>query len=57
MAEVCGADKDPVYEPERPGEVRRSSLDISKAKRVIGWKPATPLSEGLRLTINSFRQS
>jgi UDP-glucose 4-epimerase len=55
MAEVCGADKDPVYEPERPGEVRRSSLDISKAKRVIGWKPATPLSEGLRLTINSFR--
>jgi UDP-glucose 4-epimerase len=55
MAEVCGVDEEPAYEPERPGEVRRSSLDISKAKRVLGWEPVTSLSEGLRLTIGSFQ--
>jgi UDP-glucose 4-epimerase len=55
MAAVCRVDEKPAYEPERPGEVRRSSLDISKAKRLLGWEPVTSLPEGLTRTIDSFR--
>jgi UDP-glucose 4-epimerase len=29
--------------------------DISKIKRVIGWKPQTTLEEGLRRTIEFYR--
>lgn len=32
---------------ERKGDVRRSCLDISKAKAVLGWEPAISLEEGL----------
>lgn len=29
--------------------------DISKARRVLGWEPAVPLQEGLRRTVEFFR--
>jgi UDP-glucose 4-epimerase len=37
--------------PARPGEQRRSVLDARLAERTLGWKAATSLSEGLRLTV------
>lgn len=33
---------------ERKGDVRRSCLDISKAKEVLGWEPTISLEEGLQ---------
>ncbi len=36
--------------PERPGEVQRSCVDASKARRDGLWQPQTPLLEGLRRT-------
>jgi dTDP-glucose 4,6-dehydratase len=30
--------------------------DISKARRVLGWQPKVPLSEGLTITIDYFKQ-
>lgn len=30
--------------------------DISKARRLLGWEPRVPLEEGLRLTLDYFRQ-
>jgi UDP-glucose 4-epimerase len=39
---------DPVFAPERPGEVRRSCLDVSRAKRELGWEAGVSLRDGLR---------
>jgi UDP-glucose 4-epimerase len=36
------------FAPERPGEVRRSCLDVAKAKRELGWEAEVDLREGLR---------
>ena len=36
--------------PARPGDVRHSRLDASAAARELGWRPATDLETGLRLT-------
>lgn len=36
------------------GEQRRSVLDPSKAARELGWRPRTPLAEGLKLTYDWF---
>jgi UDP-glucuronate decarboxylase len=34
----------------------RRCPDISKAKRLLNWQPTVPLNEGIRLTIESFRE-
>jgi UDP-glucose 4-epimerase len=39
---------DPTFEPERPGEVRRSCLDVTRARAELGWEPRVALRDGLR---------
>jgi UDP-glucose 4-epimerase len=41
----------------RPGDIRHSCLDNSKAARVLGWKPGFSLDEGLGRTISWFSGS
>jgi UDP-glucose 4-epimerase len=38
----------------RPGDLRRSCLDIRKANRILGWKPSVDLQEGLSRTVKFF---
>jgi UDP-glucose 4-epimerase len=38
----------------RPGDLRRSCLDITKAARVLGWKPSFSMEEGLARTVTFF---
>jgi UDP-glucose 4-epimerase len=40
------------FAPKRPGEAQESFVDISKAGRLLGWKPRVTLREGLA---QSFR--
>ena len=37
--------------PEAPGDVRATWADISKADRLLGWKPETNLEDGLDATV------
>jgi UDP-glucose 4-epimerase len=39
---------EPEFAPERPGEVRRSCLDVERAQRELGWEAEVKLREGLR---------
>lgn len=39
----------------RPGEVDRVALDPGRARRWLGWSPATLLDEGLHRTVQWFR--
>ena len=47
---VAGGDTEATHAPARPGDALRSFLDISRSERELGWRPQTPLEEGLRLT-------
>ena len=38
----------PEFREGRPGEVGRSCLDVSRARRELGWEPAVTLRDGLR---------
>jgi UDP-glucose 4-epimerase len=44
---------EPTFEPERPGEIRRSCLDASAARAALDWAPCTALDDGLRRTISA----
>jgi UDP-glucose 4-epimerase len=55
VRDLLGATVQPKYVPRRPGEIDRITLDISKAERLLGWKPAVTLAEGARITVASFQ--
>jgi UDP-glucose 4-epimerase len=47
-------DFSPQHEPERPGEVQRSTLDCTRAHEELGWKAEVSLEEGLERTLASL---
>src|SRR6266566_4845879 len=54
---VTGIDREPAYEPERPGEIRRSVTDPALAARELGWRPERTLEEGLHLTWETLQEA
>lgn len=47
---VAGSEVGARHAAARPGDVLRSVLDVSRAKRELGWEPQTSLEDGLRAT-------
>jgi len=57
LKNIIGYTGEPVYAPPRKGDVRKSVLDCSKAKQILGWEPKVSLEEGLRRTVEYFKTS
>ncbi len=55
IAAACGAEPDPVYEPARTGDIRWSEADIGFARRSFGFEPDVGITDGLRRTVDWFR--
>ena len=53
--ELLGTEIKPVYTSERKGDVLRSWGDISLAKSLLGWEPKIDIKEGLRRTIEYYK--
>lgn len=56
LRETAGSDLQPEYAEERPGDVKHSLADISKAVSLLGYQPAVQVREGLSRTFQWFRQ-
>lgn len=54
LREIAGSTHDAEHGPGKPGEQRRSALDITLARDVLGWQPAVDLDAGLRRTFDFF---
>jgi nucleoside-diphosphate-sugar epimerase len=57
LGRILGMDPDPEYGPERPGDIRHSQADITRAREVLGYEPRVSFSEGLRRTVEYLRES
>ena len=55
LAAAAGTDRPAKHAPAKPGEQMRSSVDPSRAAEVLGWRPTVALEEGLRRTVEWFR--
>jgi UDP-glucose 4-epimerase len=51
---LLGKDLKPTHGPPRPGDVRHSQADISRARRDLGYDPTVPFAEGLRRTLEAY---
>ncbi|MDI6751884.1 MAG: GDP-mannose 4,6-dehydratase [bacterium] len=56
LQKIIGFTKEPNLTQERPGELQRSCLDISKAKSLLDWAPKKNLAKGLAETVEYFRK-
>jgi UDP-glucose 4-epimerase len=49
-AETAAAEQQPQFAAERPGDLRRSVLDASRAGRELGWQAETAVAPGIAQT-------
>ena len=55
VMEIGGLSREPVLDRPRPGDIRESVADISRARDVMGFRPKVYLADGLRETMQWFR--
>lgn len=55
LNDALGTSFDAVYEDPRPGDVRVSLADISRARQGLGYRPVVGFEEGLRNTVTWMR--
>ena len=56
VRELCGSRSEIIFKelPEDDPKIRQP--DITKAKKILGWEPKVALDEGLRTTLEYFRE-
>ncbi len=57
LAYLLDYEHEPVYGPDRAGDVRDSLADISAASEAFGYKPTVGFEEGLRRTVAWYRDT
>jgi CDP-glucose 4,6-dehydratase len=56
IAALTGADLEPEIRAEAENEIRHQYLSAAKARRLLDWEPLYDLDEGLRRTIDWYRE-
>lgn len=57
VVKVSGSPSRITHITERPGDIRHSCADISKAQKGLGWKPEVGLESGLEITYAWYKMS
>ncbi|WP_025321312.1 SDR family oxidoreductase [Deferrisoma camini] len=57
IAGLLGCDLEPRYGPPRPGDVKHSLADISRARELLGYEPAYDVRRGLAEAIAWYREN
>lgn len=57
LADLTGYRGKEFHGPSKAGEVYRIYLDAEHARAELGWKPKIPLEDGLRTTVDFFKQA
>ena len=55
LTKALGVDIEPVFGPERPGDIKHSNADISKARRLLGYAPDYDFDRGLAEAIEWYK--
>lgn len=57
LCEMLKVNIQPIYGPERAGDIKHSHADITKAMKILGYRPEYDMTKGLALTINWYRNN
>ncbi len=57
IAKLLNSDMKPIYGPDRPGDIKHSNADISKAKRLLGYEPEYSFEDGIKLCVEWYKEN
>jgi len=57
LRKITGYKGDVRYAPDRAGDVKHSSADLTRARKCLGYEPKVGFEEGLRRTVEWYRQT
>lgn len=57
LTKALGVDIEPVYGPDRKGDIKHSNADISKAKRLLGYDPEWSFERGIEAAIGWYKEN
>ena len=57
LTEIFGREVEPLFHPDRAGDVKHSLADITKAKELLGYEPEVFFKEGLRRTVAWYQDN
>ena len=56
LTKALGLDTEPFFGPDRPGDIKHSNADISKARRLLGYAPEWSFARGIEEAIVWYRE-
>jgi len=56
LNEILGTDIEPLYLDERPGDVKHSAADVTRAREILNFDPPVDLKTGLEQTIEWYKR-
>lgn len=57
LTRALGANIEPRFGPERPGDIRHSNADITKARQLLGYNPDWSFDRGIRAAIDWYKEN
>ena len=57
ICNLLEVDIPPIYGPERPGDIKHSNADISKAENILGYHPEYDVDKGLEKAIEWYKRN
>ncbi len=55
LTKALGTDIEPIFGPDRAGDIKHSNADISKARRLLGYEPEYDFARGLSEAVEWYR--
>ena len=57
LCKALGKEIAPNFGPDRPGDIKHSNADISKAKKLLGYDPEYDFEKGIKLAIDWYKEN
>ncbi len=57
LCEALGVDAEPVFGPDRAGDIKHSNADIGKARELLGYDPDWSFARGITAAIEWYREN
>jgi UDP-N-acetylglucosamine 4-epimerase len=57
LCKALGKDIEPIFGPDRPGDIKHSNADISKARELLGYEPEWSFERGIEAAIEWYREN